>query len=109
MKRVAIESPFAGDIEGNLKYARSAMADSLKRGEAPIASHLLYTQDGILDDDIPGERQLGIEAGLSWNSQAELVAIYEDKGISSGMEYGILRAISMGIPIEYRTLKEEEK
>ena len=105
MKRVAIESPYAGDIDENLRYARAAMRDSLSRGEAPIASHILYTQDGILDDGIPSERLLGIEAGLSWNSQANLIAVYEDKGISSGMKYGIDRAISLGIPVEYRTLK----
>lgn len=36
------------------------MATSLKRGEAPIASHLLYTQPGILNDDIPDQRLLSI-------------------------------------------------
>ena len=57
MQRVIIESPYAGDVERNVRYARAAMADCLKRGEAPFASHLLYTQEGVLDDDIPGERQ----------------------------------------------------
>lgn len=50
MMRVVVESPFAGDIQKNIEYARKCMADCLKRGEAPFASHLLYTQDGILDD-----------------------------------------------------------
>jgi hypothetical protein len=40
----------------------------LLRGESPIASHLLYTQPGILKDDVPEERPLGIEAGLAWRS-----------------------------------------
>jgi len=40
MKLVVIESPYAGDIEANVKYARECMSDCLKRGEAPIASHL---------------------------------------------------------------------
>jgi len=44
MTRVIIESPYAGDIEVNLKYAKLCILDSLKRGEAPLASHLLYTQ-----------------------------------------------------------------
>ena len=47
MVRVILESPYAGDIERNVKYARMAVRDSLSRGEAPIASHLLYTQEGI--------------------------------------------------------------
>lgn len=85
MKRVIIESPYAGDVEANVAYARSAMRDSLNRGEAPIASHLLYTQPGILRDDMPDERQHGIDAGLAWRAVAELAVFYVDRGWSSGM------------------------
>ena len=53
MERVIIESPFAGDVDRNLRYARAAMRDCLLRGESPYASHLLYTQPGVLNDDIP--------------------------------------------------------
>ena len=104
MKLVVIESPYAGDVERNTQYARDAMADSLHRGEAPIASHLLYTQPGILDDLIPGERTLGIEAGLAWGAHADLVAVYSDLGASSGMALGIERALAEGREIEYRSL-----
>jgi hypothetical protein len=48
MKLVIIESPYAGEVEANVAYARACMRDSLGHGEAPIASHLLYTQPGIL-------------------------------------------------------------
>ena len=89
MTRVILESPFAGDIEKNIKYARECVRDSLLRGEAPIASHLLYTQDGILDDRIPEERKWGIDAGLAWKSVAEKHVVYIDLGITPGMEYGI--------------------
>ena len=71
MIKVILESPFAGDIERNIQYARMAVRDSLSRGEAPIASHLLYTQEGILKDEIPEERQWGIDAGLAWKSVAD--------------------------------------
>jgi hypothetical protein len=63
MRRCVVESPFAGDIVGNLAYARACLRDCLMRGEAPIASHLLFTQDGIFRDDIPAEREIGINAG----------------------------------------------
>ena len=43
-----------------MAYARACVADCLRRGEAPIASHLLYTQPGVLDDDVPEERAQGI-------------------------------------------------
>lgn len=106
MKLVIIESPFAGDIEENLAYARKAVSDSLRRGEAPIASHLLYTQDGILDDTVEEERFLGIEAGLAWGKVAEMTAVYADRGVSSGMQIGIDRANSEGRTVEIRYIEE---
>lgn len=47
---VILETPFAGDIKKNIEYARACMKDCFKRGEFPFASHLLYTQEGILDE-----------------------------------------------------------
>lgn len=105
MKLVILESPYAGGVEANVEYARRCVRDSLLRGEAPIASHLLYTQRGILNDDIPGERQLGIDAGLAWRVVAQRSVVYTDRGISSGMAYGIQAAISAGLPVEYRTIE----
>lgn len=106
MKLVIIESPFAGDVEANIEYARKCVKDSLGRGEAPIASHLLYTEPGILDDDIPEERQWGIDAGLAWRRVADMTVVYTDKGITREMEYGIALAREEGNPVEYRTLEE---
>ena|SRR6478736_6305327 len=104
MKLVIVESPYAGDIEANVEYARACVRDSLSRGEAPIASHLLYTQPGILKDEVPAERQWGIDAGLAWGSQAEATVVYTDRGISGGMKYGIANAEKAGRPVEYRTV-----
>jgi hypothetical protein len=80
-----IESPYAGDVEKNVEYARHCVHNSLLLGEAPIASHLLYTQKGILDDNIPEERRMGIDAGLEWIRVAEQVVYYVDNGWSDGM------------------------
>ena len=33
---VYLESPYAGDIDAHVAYARRCMADSLARGEHPI-------------------------------------------------------------------------
>lgn len=86
MKLVIIESPYAGDVEANVAYARKAMADSIRYyGEAPIASHLLYTQPGVLDDSLPHERALGIAAGLAWRAVAQGAVFYVDRGWSNGM------------------------
>ena len=101
---VILESPYAGNVEVNIKYARQCVRDSLMRGEAPIASHLLYTQEGILDDNVPVERAIGIDAGLAWRRVAEASVVYIDLGISSGMQYGVDAAIKAGIPVEFRYL-----
>lgn len=99
---VLLESPFAGDVETNRAYAMAAMRHSLLNGEAPFASHLLYTQ--MLDDDIPFEREIGIEAGLSIGSHAVKTVVYVDRGISGGMQRGIDRANAEGRPVEMRSL-----
>jgi len=104
VRRVILESPYAGDVEANVEYARRCVRDALSRGEAPIASHLLYTQPGILRDEIAQERQWGIDAGLTWASSAEATVVYTDRGISNGMKFGIADAEKAGRPIEYRSL-----
>ena len=104
MNLVILESPFAGDVEENIKYARSCMSDCFKRGEYPFASHLLYTQEGILDDNDPVERELGIKAGLKWGEFANKTVVYIDLGISGGMKEGIKSALSKNRKIEYRKL-----
>lgn len=109
MRRVYLESPYAGEVGINLIYARDCMRDCLKRGEAPFASHLLYTQPNILDDTIPEERKLGMEAGFTWASTAEATVVYTDRGFSKGMKEGIRRAVAEGRPIEYRKLGESWK
>ena len=104
MRLVIVESPCAGDIAANEAYARAAMADCLKRGEAPFASHCLYTQPGVLRDEVPSDRALGIEAGLCWGKMADATVVYTDLGISGGMAMGIARATQEGRPVEYRRL-----
>ncbi len=107
MRLVILESPYAGDVEANVKYARQCLRDSLSRGEAPIASHLLYTQPGVLRDDVPEERQWGINAGLAWKSQADATVVYTDYGITKGMLYGIDAAEMAGVQVEYRELGKD--
>lgn len=108
MRLVVIESPFAAgrgfSVEENIAYARRCMADCLGRGEAPIASHLLYTQESVLDDSVPEERKLGIEAGLRWATKAEVSIFYIDHGWSVGMLAAFARADHEGRPVEIRGL-----
>jgi hypothetical protein len=109
--RVLIESPFKGkdysETARNIYYARLCVRDSILRGEAPFASHLFYTQTGILDDKIDEERMRGINAGLAWGNNAEISAFYTDLGFSKGMEYGLKHAREANREIDYRCLGNE--
>lgn len=89
-RRVILETPYAGNAELNLCYLRACMHDSLQKGEAPFASHGLYTQPGVLRDDVPAERDLGIQAGFAWRLAADATVVYMDLGITKGMQYGIV-------------------
>jgi hypothetical protein len=92
------------DAWANKAYARRAMRDALLRGEAPMVSHLLYTQRGVLDDGVADERDIGIAAGLSWGDVAEVTVVYVDRGMTRGKEIGIARARAVGRPVTYRSL-----
>jgi len=104
MKRVVIESPYAGYVDRNVAYARQAMRDSLERGEAPIASHLIYTQPGILRDHVLSERELGISAGFAWWSVADLIVFYTDLGWSPGMTKALARCMDEHRAFEVRNI-----
>jgi hypothetical protein len=117
MIRVIVESPFAGktpeQAERNLRYLRACLRDCLLRGEAPFASHAIYTQPGVLDDNVPAEREHGIQAGFAWRAMADKTVVYVDLGTSRGMEYGVAHAKeTRGVfpfthEIEYRRLGGE--
>jgi len=108
MKRVIIESPYSSGlkpdvhevVERNLRYLRACLRDSLLRGEAPYASHGLYTQPGVFKDDVPEERKRGMEAGFAYVDIADISAVYADLGITPGMLAGIERARSRGILVD---------
>lgn len=104
MRRVILESPYGSDPYFNVAYARLCLHHSLSLGEAPIASHLLYTQPAVLRDNDKAERQKGIDAGHAWISVADAMVVYQDHGISAGMQLGIDRAVKAGLTIEYREI-----
>jgi len=105
---VVVESPYSGNVEANVEYARRALKDSLRRGEVPLASHLLYTQPGVLIDAIPSQRKRGMEAGFVIYLLADACVVYVDRGMSKGMEEGIRFAKKLKIPVEIRKIKGYE-
>ncbi len=109
-KLCVLETPFAGDVEGNIKYARACMKDMLLRKEAPYASHLLYTQEGVLDDTVPEERELGIYAGFAFKHMEGIHTVfYTDRGMSGGMQLALDYCIEHKMSYELRSLEVEEK
>lgn len=93
-----IESPWQnGRHKG---YALDCLKDSLDRGEAPFASHLLYTQ--VLDDDDATQRKDGITTGHEFFRAAHFVAVYIDHGITDGMIQGMDAAQRAGRVLVFR-------
>ena len=83
-----------------------AMADCIRRGESPIASHHLLPS--ILNDDSVYERALGIEAGLAWGARADLIAVYSQLGVSPGMRQAIQHYKAAGKPLEWRGIPDQD-
>lgn len=106
MRLVVLESPFAGsspeELDRNRLYLLAALKDSLDRGESPIASHRIWP--GVLDDELPWERERGLHAGWAWMRACDAVVVYSDRGLSPGMIRGIAQARLVGKPVEQRWL-----
>ena len=110
---IEVESPYDGPddqtIRRNILYTRIACRWALERGDYPYASHLFFTQPGILDDKVPAERTLGIEAGKALTrAAAELSVFFLDLGESRGMTYGREAAAEAGRPVEEVRLFDED-
>jgi hypothetical protein len=102
MNLVILETPYAGDIDANVAYARRCARDCAMRDEAIHASHLLYTQ--FLDDNVPAERELGMRLGLAWRPYAHYSVFYTDRGWSRGMLSALHTAINNFLPFKIRSL-----
>ncbi len=103
---VIIESPYAartraGRLRNDL-YLRACIRDCIARGEAPFASHRMYTD--ALNDNDPTEREQGILAGFAFRQVADAVVVYTDLGISAGMARAIELSTEDALPVERRRL-----
>ena len=97
---VYICSPYAGDVEHNVKAAQVYSRLAVDQGCIPIAPHLLYPQ--LLRDDHPMERQLGLVFGLALLCKCAEVWVFGSR-ISPGMEVEIKRARWKNIRLRYFT------
>ena len=96
-KMIYIASPYAGDIEKNVQFAKDSCHFAMEQGHTPVAVHLLYTQ--FLRDDIPAERTAGLRMGHHVLSKCDELWICGSR-ISNGMAAEIEKAKELDIPIK---------
>jgi len=108
VRRILVETPAVTAttvVPGrNVTYARRAMRDALERGEAPLMPDVLYLLSGVVDEDVPTDRALGLLAGYTWAAHAEAVVVYMDYGISPAVAEAVDNAKALGLEVEYRLI-----
>lgn len=82
-------------------YARAALADSLTRGETPLAPGLQF-------EGLDGEHAEAAARVTGWLLQwADRLAVYEDRGLDEDMQADLDTAALYGLEIEHRRLGVE--
>ena len=93
--RVVIETPFAGDIERNMRFAMWCLRAAWKvDGAHGFATHLVCPW--ALDDSVPAERRAGIDWEWAWQPGIPHF-FFLDLGMSSGMKAARERCFAMGL------------
>ena len=95
-KLVYIASPYAGDVEGNVAFAKAACRYAAAKGYTPVAVHLMYPQ--FLDDRVPKEREAGLKMGRRVLAACEEIWLCGER-MSAGMKAEKAEAQRLGIPI----------
>ena len=95
---VYICSPYAGDVEANVKAAQRYTRFAVDTGYLPVAPHLLFPQ--FMNDRDIKERQLAMFFGNVLMSKCAEVWVFGSY-ISSGMEAEIERAKRKNYSIRY--------
>lgn len=95
-KLVYIASPYAGDVEKNVEFAKQACRFAMGHGCTPVAAHLMYPQ--FLNDADPKEREAGMRMGLRILAECDELWMCGDEA-SPGMREEKAAAMEMGIPV----------
>lgn len=100
MKKVKIAyicSPYAGDTERNIAYARELTLDAILEDLTPITPHLYIPQ--VLPETDEGARRMGLGHAMKLLTKCDLLIVGKRYGISSGMKAEITTAKALGIDI----------
>lgn len=95
-KLVYIASPYAGDVEGNVEFAKAACRYAAAKGYTPVAVHLMYPR--FLDDRVPKEREAGLKMGRRVLAACEEIWLCGER-MSAGMKAEEAEAKRLGLPI----------
>ena len=101
-KKVYICAPLGGDVERNIEKARRYAKFALKSGVAPVVPHFYAL---CLNDNIPKERELGRQAGMSLLWFCDEMWVFGDR-ITEGMQSEIL--FCKNLKIQTKKIKESE-
>lgn len=102
MKKVYICAPLSGNVAENIERAKRYSEYALRCGAAPVTPHFYAL---CLDDSIPTEREMGINAGLSLLWFCDEVWVFSDQP-TDGMRAKIKLAHNLNIKV--RIIKEHE-
>ena len=102
MKKVYICAPLSGNVAENIERAKRYSEYALRCGAAPVTPHFYAL---CLDDSIPTEREMGINAGLSLLWFCDEVWVFSDQP-TDGMRAKIKLAHNLNIKV--RIIKEQK-
>jgi hypothetical protein len=102
--RVYIAHQLRGDWDGNIRRAREFAYAAMRRGVMPVLPYVLL--DGMLDDDVPEEREHGIRLDI-----LQLLACDEfwlcGPRVSEGMQAELREAVRAGLAVRaYATVDD---
>lgn len=111
-----VESPYSGDIEANVEYARQAMHHQMLLDRAPFLSHLLYTQHpkaGFVHDDDEEHKHVGRERAIEMANRFRhvpgmITVFYIDRGWSRGMVDALHYCKKHVLPFEIASIHDQD-
>ena len=98
MKLVYIASRVRGDVKRNLELANAYCLYAITENVIPVVPHLMLC--GVLDDNEPEQRGVGMKIGKALLAKCDEVWIFiDERGISEGMQGEVNLALELGIPV----------
>lgn len=95
-KLVYIASPYTGEVQKNVEFAKAACRYAMEQNCMPVAVHLLYPQ--FLDDHAPIQREAGLRMGHRVLEACDELLLCGSR-ISTGMAMELKEAKKLGVPV----------